>query len=236
MGDGKCDGKSDDVMGDGKCGCVKYGDAEMAAGKRMNDTNTNTCYCARGCYVLSYDYSISDDSSSEMEDKRLCLDVESIRRAVDARKDLSADEWLHVTDYCDLRSLIALSATNSRLRRLCANDWVWKTRYRRLFRHFRCKHSRRYEHRYEPLLKKRLHSLRKLKPGEVICQYCGCAKRFENRESYREHVESRHLCWCLLQREQSHRMGVRVMRGFSARIQRWICENCFQQVVQVLFT
>lgn len=229
-GDGrKCDGvKGYGVMGDGKC------DGETSAGKRMNDTNT--CYCARGCYVLSYDYSISDDSSSEMEDKRLCLDVESIRRAVDARKDLSADEWLHVTDYCDLHSLIVLSATNSRLQQLCANDWVWKTRYRRLFRHFRCKHSRRYEHRYEPLLKKRLHSLRKLKPGEVICQYCGCAKRFENRESYREHVESRHLWWCLLQREQSHRMGVRVMRGFSARIQRWICENCFQQVVQVLFT
>ena len=224
------------MCGFGKGGGVMGDDDERSVGNRVNDTTTSTCYCARGCYVLSYDYSISDDSSSEMEDKRLCLDVESIRREVDARKDLSADEWLHVTDYCDLRSLIALSATNSRLRRLCANDWVWKTRYRRLFRHFRCKHSRRYEHRYEPLLKKRLHSLHKLKPGEVICQYCGCAKRFENRESYREHVESRHLWWCLLQREQSHRMGVRVMRGFSARIQRWICENCFQQVVQVLFT
>ena len=53
------------VMGDGKC------DGETRAGKRMKDITTNTCYCARGCYVLSYDYSISDDSSSEMEDKRL---------------------------------------------------------------------------------------------------------------------------------------------------------------------
>lgn len=31
-------------------------------------------------------------------------------------------------------------------------------------------------------------------------------------------------------------MGVRVIRGFSARIQRWICENCFQPELHVLFT
>ena len=153
----------------------------------------STCYCARGCYVLSYDYSISDDSSSETEDKRLCLDVESIRRMAHTRKQLSADEWLDVMDFCDLRSIFCLSAASRRLQQLSANEWVWKTRYKRLFKHFCCKHLRRYEHNYKKLLKKRLCSVRKLKPGEVLCQYCGCAKRFESREAYRQHVKLCHL-------------------------------------------
>lgn len=169
-----------------------------------HSTQLQACYCATGRFVLSYDYSISDDSSDSsdaFEAKRLCVELKDIEQAIRDREQLmrglNRDVWRCVADYCAPTDLTQLACVDSAMKSVCEEGWVWRKFYLRLFRAFRCAHNRRFEHDYRLLTRRRVRSMKKLKEGEVICQYCGCAKRFEGAAAYRQHVQSRHSCFCL---------------------------------------
>ena len=157
------------------------------------------CLCENGDFPVSFDYSISssseegndddDEADLEFEIKRIRLEKEESRKR---KAVLGFDVWCLVLEYLPATDLVETACASRFLADAMQTNGVWKERYLKLFKNYRCNHGEKYKHCYYSLTKNRLKSLMNRKKREVICQVCGCFRRFASIEEYEKHLEERH--------------------------------------------
>lgn len=165
------------------CGC----------GVEHMDRRKQGCLCEAGDYPMSFDYSISSSSDDEddlvFEMKRIKLEV---MEEMKHQPLFGYDVWLNVFSFLSLKDFSQMASVNHQFLEISQTDGVWKERFSSLFTHYRCNHRKNYVHNYFRMAKRRIQSLRHLKGREIICQFCGCIRRFDSREEYQKHVMESH--------------------------------------------
>ena len=159
----------------------------------------HACLCENGDFPVSFDYSISSSSEDEEADdddadlmfeiKRIHLENEENRKR---RAILGFDVWCSVLEFVSGRDLVEAACASRFLADAMKTNGVWRERYLRLFKHYRCGHGEKYVHCYYHLTERRVKSLLKRKKNEVICQVCGCVRRFTSVEEYEKHLQEKH--------------------------------------------
>lgn len=168
--------------------------------QRDVDHPYSSCLCSRGIYPLSFNYDCYESSSdeSEFEDKRQRIEEFNeyafrIREQQKWWNHLNLDVFLRVCDFLPVSSLLILEETNHAFQKIVLNEYMWKKRYKALFTEYCCKHSEKYRHKFKGLTLRRLKSMKKCKKNEFLCEYCGCSRRFTNREDYEIHIRDKHI-------------------------------------------
>lgn len=181
---GGCAWKPPDSVHRCRCGC-------------QHPFARHACLCENGDFPVSFDYSISSSSEDEDDDdadlmfeiKRIRLENEENRKR---RAVLGFDVWCSVLEFVSGRDLVEAACASRFLADAMKTNGVWRERYLRLFKHYRCGHGEKYVHCYYHLTERRVKSLMKRKKNEVICQVCGCVRRFASVEEYEKHLQEKH--------------------------------------------
>lgn len=159
----------------------------------------HSCLCENGDFPVSFDYSISSSSEAEGDDdddadlmfeiKRIRLENEENRKR---RAVLGFDVWCSVLEFVSGRDLVEAACSSRFLADAMKTNGVWRERYLGLFKHYRCGHGEKYVHCYYHLTQRRVKSLMNRKKNEVVCQVCGCVRRFASVEEYEKHLQEKH--------------------------------------------
>lgn len=159
----------------------------------------HACLCENGDFPVSFDYSISSSSEDEAEgddDADLMFEIKRIRQENEENRKrravLGFDVWCSVLEFLPAGDLVEAACASRFLADAMKTNGVWRERYLKLFRNYRCDHGEKYSHCYYRLTQWRVKSLMNRKKNEVICQVCGCVRRFASVEEYEKHLQEKH--------------------------------------------
>lgn len=180
--------------------CCPYCQMDCCAAIEEGTNPYTSCLCSGGRFPLTYNYDLFDSESSdnEFEDKRQCIEhlLQIKEQIIESRlwwNRMNLDVFLRVCQYLPYASLVTLATVNSDMQCIVDNQSIWKQRYWELFQQYRCTHPEGHSHDYKKLVIRRLKSIRRRKKHEIVCQYCGCCKRFSQDEDYSKHVIEIHV-------------------------------------------
>lgn len=171
---------------------------------QIEDNNPyKTCLCDNGKFPLTYNYDLFDsESENEMEFEEKRIHLQTLLKRTNQMKEekywwnhMNLDVLLNVCSFLPISSIVSLCRVNSDMKTVVSNEWLWKCIYVRLFNNYHCQHDKKYKHVYSKLVKRRIVSMRRWKKNEILCNYCGCCRRFCDLETYKQHVVEKHSKW-----------------------------------------
>lgn len=162
-----------------------------------------SCLCDEGKFPLAYNYELFDsESESEMEFEEKRIHIQTLNELTKQMKEkeywwnhMNLDVLLNICSFLPISSIVEFGRVNNDMKIVVSNEWLWKCVYLRLFRNYHCQHDKKYKHVYSKLVKRRIASMNRWKKNEILCNYCGCCRRFCDLEAYRQHVVEKHSKW-----------------------------------------